>query len=525
MVASENPAGESEKVALAAASSVLPVKWRAEASDAQSLPVLDEAIAAFRMEFELNRLGMVQTFHSSAGSIAVYGCKIAVEFSNQRTLHFRMRTPGSPWLLNAELISTWPEMQSHVRLRSVDQSWLELALSNMFEAWCEKWLPAGYRYADAFEAVIGALAGFLEAAHIARQWENALRDVLPSEFHAVFGLTPLPWANLHAPAAPFRIWNHHSKELESLPSAESWLREIVPVLRYFPADLAPGPNLVQSLRLMVVQRHSITAWRFHLGTKFALVPGGELLVHPLSDVGAAIVMSAVVGLGMRNAVIFLMAMGAEGFRRMCVELNECGSLANWSARLPLFIARAAGRLNEIQTSAEQEDVTGQIILALRGLARTDFTEGLPAVNSTWNSLWQRADASSTSADSDTAMRNSSASWTVHLAAWAYRDVKFTAIASPLELKAEEVQMVHGIESRLFECATGDSVIYRIEGALPDGEVVRATVEYARKARHRRDSEAGEKWILYEIKGRFNAEVDPLLLRVALMALDALNGAG
>lgn len=502
-----------------------PVKILPASPDAQALPALDEAIAAFREELKLDRLGIVHIFHSPSGRIAVYGCKIAVELGERRTLHFRMRPLRAPWLLTAELIAAWPEVDSHVRLRDVDQSWLELALVNMFEAWCDGWLPDGYRYIDSFAAVTATLAEFLNDWNIARRWQSALMSVLPPEFCDVFGLIPVPWANLRVPAAPFRIWNHHADEIERLPSVEPWLREIIPMLRYFPADLTPGLNLLQSIRLMVVERHSATVWRFHRGSKFALVPDSELLFHPHSGVGAAIVTNAIVVLGIRNAAIFLLAFGAGRFRRICAELNESDATANWRARLPLLIARGAGRLNQAKSSVEREDVLDQILLALQGLARADLIRNFPGFNSTQNSRWQRVDDPGVPADSGGATGNLPILWAAPVATWALGDVKFTAMESLFELQSEGAEMAHGVESRYPECVNGTSAIFRIEGMLPSGDAVRATVEYARVAHQRQDDGVDERWRLNEIKGRFNTEVEPALLRVALLALDALNNTG
>lgn len=526
------------------AASDLPVKWCAEAPVAPEVLTYAEAIAAFRKEFELNRLGIVQTFHSRTSRFAVYGCKIAVEYSNRNTLHLRMRPPGSPWLLTAATVSAWPELNSCIRFRSLDRSWLRVALANIFEAWSQSWLPAGYRYANPLEAVDSVLRDFLDEARLAQQWARALAGILPREFLRVLGLMPVPLAALPNPAAPFRIhiailvkhllaalpnpaapfriWNRHSAELEQPHLMAPWLLQIAPVFRYFPAELAPGLNLEHSLRIMVVQRHSPTVWRFHRRTEFALVPGGDLLVHQGADVASAMVTGAVKGLGLENAAAFLMSMGTERFTRMYIHLNEYGSMRDWVERLPLFMARAARRLKEAGEAAEREHAMEEIVMVLRGLARVGFFEGFPVANSTWISLLQRADAWNAPPAGEAEDHNLPTSWEVCLPRWEYGEVQFSALTSLSGLRAEGVEMFHCVESRFFDCASGSSVVYRIQGSLPDRQPVRATVEFSRTRPKRPDGGVRGKWNLSEIRGRFNAEVDPAVRRIALIALAALN---
>ena len=508
-----------------AAADNLPVKWRGDAPVVRALPAVAEAIAAFRKEFDLNRLGFVQVFHSRTCRVAVYGCKLSVEFSNRRTLHMRMRPPGSPWLLTADLVAAWPELHSYVSFISLDRAWLRVALANIFEAWSKDWLPPGYRYPNPLGIVDNALGDLLNTPDLARQWENALIDVLPREFFRAFGAMPSSLGALPNLAAPFRIWNQHSEELESLRAAEPWLREIAPLLRYFPADLSPGPTLEHSLRLMVVKQYSTTVWRFHRRSQFAIVPGGDLLVRRGARAAAAIVTGAVKGLGLDQAVTFLMAMGAERFTRMYIDLNEHESKEAWAGRMPLFMARAAARLNQASAPEDREEVMEQIIMVLRGLVRAGFAGGFPASNSTWSSLLERAETWNAPDDRGAEVQNLPKSWTAPLAQWAHGEVKFNAIDSLKDLRAEGVQMVHCVESRYVDCATGNSVVYRIQGCLPDGQSIRATVEFSATSRRRWHGGVARTWVLQELKGRFNAEVDPALRKIALLALAALNDAG
>ena len=510
---------------LRAAASDLPAKWRADAPAVEPVPTYAEAIAAFRQEFELEHLGIIQGFHSRTSRIAVYGCKLAIEYSNRKTLHLRMRPPGSPWLLTAELVAAWPELNSYVRLRSLDRSWLRVALANIFEAWSKGWLPPGYRYTDPLAAVDGVLGDLLDAAQVAQQWERALTSVLPRTFLRVLGRAADPLANLLDPAAPFRIWNQHRAELENLPQAEPWLREIAPVLSHFPADIPLGPNLEHSLRLMVVQRHSQTVWRFHRRTAFALVPGGDLLVRHGANIAAAIVTGAVKGLGLEPAAAFLTQLGAERFTRMYIDLNEYGSMRDWTERLPLFMARAAAWLKDADALAAREEAMERIIEVLRGLAKAGFAEGFPASNSTWSSLVQRAETWNAPAGLAAELKNLPVSWTVSVPRWKDGDIAFTALTSLQELRAEGVQMVHCVESRFADCATGNSVVYRIQGALLNRQPVRATVEFSRTARKRRFGGDAVRWSLRELKGRFNAEPGTAVRRIAWKALEALNNAG
>lgn len=503
----------------------LPIKWRAEAPIASTVPTYAEAIVAFRKEFELNRLGIVQIFHLRTSRIAVYGCKLAVEYSNRKTLHLRMRPPGSPWLLTAEIVSAWPELDSYIGFRSLDYGWLRVALANIFEAWSQSWLPAGYRYADPLYVVDTVLNDLFDTDRVAQQWERALQVVLPREFLRVMDMAPVPLAALPGAAAPFRVWNHHAAELEQLRTAAPWLRQIVPMLKYFPAELPLGANLEHSLRTMVMRRHSPAVWRFHRRSEFCLVPAGDLLLRGGAGIVDALVTSAVKALGLDGAVAFLEGLGADRFTRMYIELNEQVLPERWRDLLALFMARAAARMKTAAALDECEVVGEQIILVLRGLARAGFAEEFPTPNSTWNSLVQRAEGWNVPEAPELEASKLPESWATHMKRWECGNVRFDALTSLKELRVEGVQMVHCIESRHAACAVGVSVVYRISGALPNGQPVRATVEFARTpAQTQSDGQCG-KWHLHELKGRHNAAVDPALKHIALGAAGALNRAG
>ena len=73
-------------------------------------------------------------------------------------------------------------------------------------------------------------------------------------------------------------------------------------------------------------------------------------------------------------------------------------------------------------------------------------------------------------------------------------------------------MRHCVGSYFRKCALVASVIYRVEGTLPDGKRVRATVEFVRKSGI--GMLLSEEWKIAQLNGRGNGEVDQRVWKMA-----------
>ncbi len=377
------------------AGSMLPAKWLSSAESRDQLPTLDDAIQAFARDLETREIGLITEFHSRRSRFCVFGCKFALEYSTKQTLHLRMRSPGSTWILSPEVIESWPELGSCTRALTagfLGASWLRVALANIFEAWSRDFLPSGYRYQNPLCAVNAALPDLANYDQCIRKWYGAVRPTAPPKFWSTFGISPESWASLPDLAAPLHVWNAHRKELIELNAKEWWIRAAVRVLVHKPTNVPLGETIEQSIKALITRVHSKTVWRFHLETRFVMTTAlphrnqasGEfdvgMLIGNRSECAAAIITSTVKALGMKRAQTMLSEIGTRYFRFMVDSLHEMASSAEHMSRLTIVMARAADKLDlsESHIAVSRNDLMDVI----RGLARLGFAEGFPSPNST-----------------------------------------------------------------------------------------------------------------------------------------------
>lgn len=503
---------------------VLPVKWQHSAPDATNLPSMDAAIRAFRRVLQRNGDGFVSEFHERHRRICVLGCKLAVESSADQTLHVRMRPPGAPWILNAEMVATWPELGSFSRTLNPDfarASWLRVAAADLFEAWSRDFLPQGYRYQNPLHAVIAALPALTDYDNCIRHWHRAIRSVLPNRFWRTFKLSEGAWASLPDIAAPMRVWNAHREEVTKIAAKEPWIRSVVHTLAHTPPDLRLGETIEQSIKALIIGSQSKTVWRFHRDTEFDLInrPPGEsgspevdcdLLLGEGGHYAGQIIVSAVKALGMERAKQLLTIVSCWWFKSMVVALRDANCADADLEKLPRVLA-LAWKEQEID-SMQGRWIHKGIAMVIGWLASEGFARGHPARNATWPSLMRPAEEWDVIVTQSKEMQALQDQWTAAIPAWHEGEVHFTAIESRQSLNAEGRQMGHCVAGYFRKCALGASVIYRVEGALPDGKRVRATAEFVRKSGV--GMLLGKKWKIAQLKGPSNRKVDERVRKIA-----------
>ena len=181
------------------------------------------------------------------------------------------------------------------------------------------------------------------------------------------------------------------------------------------------------------------------------------------------------------------------------------------AKLQVVMALAGAAQKSGSTSGRL--LYSDVELILRWLAREGFARGFPARNATWASLVLHADewsaeeerksrAAAMQAEEKRKGRAEAmqAEWSVDVPAWSEEAVMFSALRNRNALGAEGAQMRHCAAQYAWRCASGSSIIYRVEGNLPDGKIVRATVEFAWL-------EWSGTWQVAQISGKKNSEVD------------------
>jgi hypothetical protein len=262
-------------------------------------------------------------------------------------------------------------------------------------------------------------------------------------------------------------------------------------------------------------------WRFHRDAEF------ELITRPLSEFGTQevdrelllgegghyagqIIVSAVKALGMESAQKLLTAVSCRRFKSMVNALRDANCVDADLEKLPRVMA-LAWKEQELD-SMQGRWVHKDIALVIRWLASEGFARGQPAQNATWPSLMRLAeewDIITAQNEEEPALKDK---WTVAIPTWHEGKVHFTAIKNRKSLSAEGRHMRHCVGGYFRQCALGASVIYRVEGTLPDGKRVRATVEFVRKSGI--GMLLSEEWKIAQLKGRGNGEVDQRVWKMA-----------
>jgi len=382
-----------------------------------------------------------------------------------------------------------------------------MALVRLFSAWSEEFLPPGYRYVGETDAVYVAVGQFLTPYSLRPSLDKALKKVLPARFLEVFRIRPREWFGLPDPAAPLRIWNHHLAELHQ---DDGPLLLATAALREFPQQLHPGATLEQSLKAMLSATLSPTVWRFHRGNGFCLVRAPELLTAPYGTVGAAVVRAAVKALGFKGAQALLTGCGEDFLQAMVATFNgsEPGS---FKKPLTHVFGRAAARIEALGPSEEMQQ---ELLVVASWLACGGIPSGFPRDNSSWASLVRGANAA---ADPFAWLREDAPTdWPPPLPDLSLGKVCFEAIASLEALEKEGTQMEHCVAILHSDCATGQSVVFRVSGTLGNGRPVRATAQFTLLST--------ERWTLDQIHGKRNLPVPPSLRNAAKAAVAHFNRA-
>ena len=504
----------------------LPVKWKHSAVAADNLPTLKVAIQEFRLGWVKHNIGLVSVIHTRHSRFCVYGCKLAVEYTANQTLHLRMRPPGAPWLIDAAQVSTWPELNSlgNLLIRGGARiSWLDVATANLFEAWSKTFLPDGYRFANPLHAIKAGMPELSNPEQYRESWLADVGKVMPRPFLQAFNMTARLWMELPDLVAPMRVWNRHREELIHPDMSDAWVRLVKPVLACAPVNLDLGATLEQSIRNLIVQDQSLTAWRFHRQTNFHLLtgrPGGRTagMVGPLQFIGhqanciSMLITVTVKGVGMKRAQRLLLGLGEDRITRMAGALAQMGLLDATMMRLDTVMARAAERVES--AGDELPRAHEEVVHVVSGLARAGFDLGFPAPNSTWASLVERANEWAGVGALWGDKVDLPITWKAAIPEWRDGELTFTALQSLKELEAEGLHMRHCVGNYHQPCALGNSVIYRIAGWLSIDSRVRATVEFGRHFK------TGD-WRISQIVGRENSDVDPRLRGVANKLAQAL----
>ena len=281
------------------------------------------------------------------------------------------------------------------------------------------------------------------------------------------------------------------------------------LLMHAPPSFRFGNTVDQSIKLLVVAGQPKTVWRFHRDTEFALIP--QLPIRDdLPEIDCALLLgeggryagllltAAVKALGMRHAQqFFLNLVGTRRFKRMVKAVCDANCAGADMAKLPGVIALAWKelRLDSMLGRFMHKDI--ETVIAW--LAQEGFAQGFPARNATWPSLVEHADRWEVINRLREDARAVPCEWRASIPVWRAGAVKFTAIESLSVLRVEGAQMHHCAANYFRQCALGTSAIYRIEGTLPGGLPVRATVEFVKMS-------AGKGWQIAQIKGRKNREV-------------------
>ena len=485
----------------AKARSELPFKYDAAAPEVAFLPTLGEAAAAFRQAFVDRRLPMVRRLNRGDTCVVVLAASIAVEYRNSTTLHLRLRPETAQWRQNLAQVLAWPEAKAwsrQSRLVGTDCPARVLAgLLNVFNAWARDILPTGYRYSHAVRALRFAFGPKLRWSRLEPRFVRALAPVFPQPLLDSLHLSIAGWLTLPDPVAPLRIWNQHRHEFNDHQAPDPWVDHAAGLLNHFPADLAPGVTLEQSLKRMVERVSSPAEWRFHRTTRFRFLP--DVTLFDLEH-GHPVVTAAVKALGQRGAIAFFDQLGEEAFVTMLVECMIRDRESGWS-RMPIFVARAAAHLAQFRHPSGE--TCGEVTEVLAALLECGFSEGYPRKTSTWASLVRRAHTQWRPFEleppheicCDVAPR----AWESPLEPWSNGQVTFTPLTTHDALRDEGRQMNHCVETWHSCCAAGSVVVFRVLGVLPSGDTIRATAGFRRRT-------GQAPWQLLSILGRSNTRV-------------------
>ena len=483
------------------ARSALPFKCDTDAPEVAFLPTLGEAAAAFRKAFDDRRMPMVRRLNRGDTCVVVLAASIAVEYRNSTTLHLHLRPDNVPWRQNLAQVLAWPEAKAwsrQSRLVGTDcPARVLVGLSNVFNAWARDFLPTGYRYSHPVRALRFAFGRKLRWSRLEPRFVRALAPAFPLPFRDGLHQSIAGWLALPDPVAPLRIWNQHRNEFNARRTPDAWVDHAVALLNYFPADLAPGATLEQSLKRMVERVSSPAEWRFHRTTQFRFLP--DVTLFDLEH-GHPIVTAAVKALGLRGAAAFFDQLGEEAFTAMLVECMIREREAGWS-RLPLFVARAAAHLAQFRHPSWE--TRGELTEVLAALLECGFSEGYPRKTSTWASLVRRAHGQwrpfELEPPHDICCEVVPRAWESPLGPWSSGQVTFTPLTTHDALRDEGRQMNHCVETWQSGCAAGSAVVFRVLGMLPSGNTMRATAGFRRKT-------GQAPWQLVSILGRSNTRV-------------------
>ena len=326
--------------------------------------------------------------------------------------------------------------------------------------------------------------------------------------------------------APLRVWNAHRNELTHVAATQPWVRAAARVLIHAPPSFRFDSTVDQSIKMLVAAGQPKTVWRFHRDTEFALIP--QLPIRDdLPEIDCALLFgeggrysgllltAAVKAWGMRHAQqFFLNLVGTRRFKRMVKAVCDANCAGADMAKLPTVIA--LGWKERHLDSMLGRFMHKDIETVIAWLAQEGFALGFPARNATWPSLVDHADRWEVINRLREDAQAVPSAWRASIPVWRAGAVKFTAIENRSALRVEGAQMHHCAAQYFRQCALGTSAIYRIEGTLPNGKPVRATVEFVKMP-------AGKGWLIAQIKGRKNFEVHDSLQHMAARLAHELGG--
>ena len=252
-------------------------------------------------------------------------------------------------------------------------------------------------------------------------------------------------------------------------------------------------------------------WRFHRATGFRYAGAPEFLTAQGGRVNSAIVRALVKALGFKRTVALLAGLAVDFLDDMVWTFFR-SEPATFEKPLTHAFGRAVARIDALGPS---DAVQKELLVVAFWLNSEGISSGFPRSNSSWESLVRRADDA---ADSFNWLREDApTAWQPPLPRLCIGRIQFEAIATLESLEEEGKLMDHCVAMLHSDCASGESVVFRVSGSLPNGRHARATAQFTRHAT--------KGWVLEQIKGRKNIEAPRSLEKAArAVALQFNEGA-